>query len=395
MDEKDPIHHDAFRENVKRSIFIQGEINSQMVSQLTPRILDLRHASDAPITVYIDSPGGNIRQKDIILNLLTAPLPDRNLCRFTTVVTGMAASAAADLLALGHYAIAYPDTQIHFHGSRQSSADVTVEAADSLANFLRQFNDTIAIRLAQRTFDRIVFLYLIEKDDSAQKKASSTVGLPEVEGFVHRICQHLSPTGCRLALTALKSFREILELSQHVFADLAAKENESTAEVEVNMFKRILDFELKKNSKDGWCLSRGGLDQVVSDFRAFTDFYIGPHNDKVHSMCETYGPYFLTAEETEEHDKLLNQSGEESNTWLRGKTRDRLRPLWYYTVSLCRLLQQRENLISPIEAYWLGLVDEVYGQDLRTVRELVESQHKSESGEAGTSESTTDQTPTE
>ncbi len=37
-----------------------------------------------------------------------------------TVVTSQAASAAADLLTFGTYALAYPDSSIMFHGGRMS-----------------------------------------------------------------------------------------------------------------------------------------------------------------------------------------------------------------------------------------------------------------------------------
>ena len=48
---------------------------------------------------------------------------------------------------------------------------------------------------------------------------------------------------------------------------------------------------------------------------------------------------------------------------------------FYFVVSLFRLLQQGEFYLTPRDAYWLGIVDEVIGDtDLPCPRLLLESQ---------------------
>ena len=39
---------------------------------------------------------------------------------------------------------------------------------------------------------------------------------------------------------------------------------------------------------------------------------------------------------------------------------------------LCRLLQTKDYQLTPEEAYWLGVVDEVTGSDLQSDREMIE-----------------------
>jgi ATP-dependent protease ClpP protease subunit len=109
-----------YRANPTRSILVGGEINAQLLLQLTPKILELRSASGEPITVYIDSNGGSVRIADMIRGLLNAPDQNGSRCRIITVSTGHAESAAADLLATGDYAIAYPHCSIWYHGTRQA-----------------------------------------------------------------------------------------------------------------------------------------------------------------------------------------------------------------------------------------------------------------------------------
>ena len=112
-----------FRENPRRAVFILGRIDQQQVFGLTPGILRLRAESDEPITVYIDSFGGETFFAEQIRSLLHASNQDSQVCRIITVVTNVAASAAADLLALGDYAIAYKNGFVLYHGTRQASRD--------------------------------------------------------------------------------------------------------------------------------------------------------------------------------------------------------------------------------------------------------------------------------
>jgi hypothetical protein len=48
---------------------------------------------------------------------------------------------------------------------------------------------------------------------------------------------------------------------------------------------------------------------------------------------------------------------------------------------LCRLLQTKDYQLTPEEAYWLGVVDEVTGSDLQSDREMIEMILSTESGE--------------
>jgi ATP-dependent protease ClpP protease subunit len=138
-----PTPNKDYRENPKRAIYVLGRINQEMVHALTPRINELRAASNDPITVYIDSPGGSIPLSETIRCLVKAPSQDGRTCRLITVVTGLAASAAADFLALGDYAIAHPHADIVYHGSRQFAEEVTSEVASILASSMEETNERL------------------------------------------------------------------------------------------------------------------------------------------------------------------------------------------------------------------------------------------------------------
>ena len=138
-----------FRPNPDRSIYISGKIDDAQVNRLAPQIAKLRHVSNDPITVYINSNGGFTAATDIIWGLLKSRDIDGNQPRIITVAVGNAKSAAADLLTYGDYAYACQHTSILFHGSRVGVPEnLTAEDSYSLGDSLGATNETIALRLA-------------------------------------------------------------------------------------------------------------------------------------------------------------------------------------------------------------------------------------------------------
>lgn len=186
-----------FRANVDRSVSIFGDISDELVSRVAKDIIRFRSSGDAPITVLINSNGGLITCADFIHDLLTAPDPNGKRPRIITVAVGNAKSAAANLLALGDYAICYPNAAIHFHGVRFGEvADVTMESASTIAMQLRNRNRITASRLARAGSERLAFHYARMREGfSAIRKESDNPSLSEVECFAHALRAKLSPNG--------------------------------------------------------------------------------------------------------------------------------------------------------------------------------------------------------
>jgi len=145
----------AFRPDPSRAIYVSGEINQALVDRLTPIIHSLRAASSDPITAYVDSVGGVPYNSVLIQHLIKTPDQDGNSCRLITVATGLAASAAADLLTTGDYAIAYTNAVLLYHGTRRSAGSaITYELASSMAETLQQVTSSLRSGLPElRSFD--------------------------------------------------------------------------------------------------------------------------------------------------------------------------------------------------------------------------------------------------
>jgi ATP-dependent protease ClpP protease subunit len=89
------------RPNPARSVEVFGEFNEELACRVASTITRLRAEGREPITVYINSNGGGIREMDIIEGVLRSQDLDRNPCFFVTVALGNALSAGANLLTLG------------------------------------------------------------------------------------------------------------------------------------------------------------------------------------------------------------------------------------------------------------------------------------------------------
>jgi len=364
-----------YRENHSRAIYVNGPIIQELVDRLTPTVNQLRLASCEPITVYIDSLGGQPSHAETIRRLIKAPNPDGGVCRAITVVTGRAASAAADLLTLGDYAIAFPHASILYHGAqRPTDSALTAEVASSLASSLQESNERFAVRLARCAFPRFC-VRMSQFSDQFREYLGQRVGkvmLP-ITGLTTKLRDKLSIANGRLMEKALERQKMIESLTVSVGAELARfKKKPTYQEFESRVLKSIINYKTKFHRNDLWFLSEGGLAEVSNDFKLLLDFHYGSQRKDLDTFLYSLGELFFLQEERQEYDHLeLDKDGR--FTWMKERVEPRLQPLWYFVVSFCRLLQTADFVLHPEEAYWLGLVDEVSGSGLPNVREMVES----------------------
>ena len=144
-----------------RAIFINSIINDDLFDSLTPKILKMRQENNDPITIGIDSTGGSLASLESIMDLLCSPGLDGVRPIINTVTLNKAFSAAANLLAMGDYAIAYPSSKIFFHDVRYHSIpDVTPSKALQTAKDLERKNEEFAFYLSPKISVRLVWTYI-------------------------------------------------------------------------------------------------------------------------------------------------------------------------------------------------------------------------------------------
>lgn len=348
-----------------------GAFSDALIANLANEILRLRASSTEPITLLINSNGGATRSLDILEGLIRTPDADGRYCRVVTVTIGNAGSAAATLLAMGDYAIAYPSAKIHFHGVRLSDAkDVTMERASDLATWLKDTNNSTAIRLARSFMARLVFHYSVLKEEFDEiEKTSGKTDISEVECFARCLQKRLSPAGDRIIEKSLLRWRSIQRLSAHVFTRLKDEDPANNAKFEAAILREIVDFEVGQNAGKDWSLDAVGISQVVEDYTILRDYHTGEHNQLLEPLVETFAPAFMTRTESEDYFR----TDEKKKKVVREKLAVRVQPFWYFTVSLCRYLQEEENPLTTYDAYWLGAINEILGSGLPCFRELAEN----------------------
>lgn len=369
-----------FRENPERAVFVTGEIDERLVHRLLPVICRLRGQSNDPITAYIDSRGGSTVSTEHLRSLFKAPSQDGKTCRLITVATTRAASAAADLLALGDYAIAYPRAIIHCHGTRRSADEITKESAESLAASLNEANEDFALRLARRVFARMAFHYSLLRSEfpeirkQALEKQWTRKMDSDLECFAFMAFRRLSPQLQDLPKKVFFLYESLVKMKAFVFERLGkTPEEQKRAETEACILKYLVDFELSEEKPSDWTFSTGGIDHFASDFRKLADFLFGEHRGALEDHIKSFGVLFLDPEQMREAEQKRTENPTDADAWVRSAVQPVIEPLWYYVVALCRLLQQGENQLNAEDSYWLGLVDEVVGARLPSLRLVVEN----------------------
>jgi ATP-dependent protease ClpP protease subunit len=367
-----------YRPNPQRAIYVQGKIDQSLLDKLTPQIINLQHASRDPITAYIDSPGGNTLHQQTLSRLVSASDQDlSNRCSLITVVTGRAASAAADFLCSASYATAMSGTSVFFHGGRSLIDDpITVAVASFVIESLRSTNERYAMLLAETALKRFGFRIISNKKKSADyRQKIGKLDLEELPSFLGVISPRLSSNAKKVVKRAEERNKRYTELIDRV-SRIARRSKRFTnpkrmAEVESAIIKGIVDFELSRNKRDKWSFARGGLSQLNADFLLVNEYISIYDSAHLKTLCEGFGQGFLTAE----HKAELETMAEPDRTTRRDEIlKPMLRPLWLFFVALCYELQEGENDLTAVDVFLLGLIDEIIGgpADLHPVRLVLE-----------------------
>ena len=364
------------REEPARSVYLGGDITDALIDRVAPQILSLKATNLEPITVYINSRGGLTNCTDTLIGLLKAKNAENKRPWIVTAAVGKAKSAAADLLVFGDYAIAYPESQIHFHGIRLSELkEVTVERASAYASIIAEENSKMAMRLAESSIHRFVLRYAMQKskfDEVRQLRKSPH--LSDLECFAWRIFTKMkSETLNDVIQRAYRKCEAIEKMSAWVGQRSNKMKVKGQADYDVRVLKLVLDYELKRRKAGSWSLDPDGLSEVVRDFTILKDFHGDEHNRPLRKMVKRFGRSFLSTQQLEEYEAISGSPEEEREKWLWKKTASQVKMFWYFVVCVWRNLQEEENPISPIEAYWLGAVDEVVGTKLAALRWTIEN----------------------
>lgn len=134
------------RHLMNRRIFLTGEINSELADAFLSQLLYLQEDSEESVTIYINSPGGEVNAGLMIYDAIQAsPLKINMVC------SGMAASMAAIIFAGGQkgrrFILKHSKVMIHeplIAGGVGGSATSIKNISDSILETRKIVNDILA-----------------------------------------------------------------------------------------------------------------------------------------------------------------------------------------------------------------------------------------------------------
>ncbi|HEY8341375.1 MAG TPA: ATP-dependent Clp protease proteolytic subunit [Egibacteraceae bacterium] len=131
-----------------RVLYLRGPIEDTVADTLVAQLMSLDAESDKDITLYINSPGGLVSGMFAVYDVIQLMRSKVN-----TVCVGVAASAAAFLLATGTGTrAATPNARIMFHqplgGARGPAADIQIQA-QQMVYLRRRLNEILSEKTGQ------------------------------------------------------------------------------------------------------------------------------------------------------------------------------------------------------------------------------------------------------
>ncbi len=140
----------------QRKVLIFGAINDKIARDVTGRLLALAGASDKPIDVYVNSPGGHVESGDTIhdmIRFVDAMAPVR------MIGTGWVASAGALIYVAGRKEMRFclPNTRFLLHqpmgGVRGPAVDIDIEAREIIK--MRERLNRLFARETGQSYEKI------------------------------------------------------------------------------------------------------------------------------------------------------------------------------------------------------------------------------------------------
>lgn len=307
MTKTSPQPNPDFRPNPIRGLFLSEVIDQPTLDRLTPALLRMNAESRGPISLFIDSPGGSVYSATILYRLMQSADQDGNSpCRLITVVTGTAASAAADLLMAGDYAIAYPHARILCHGVRQGGQNeaLTHEKASQLARSLANSNERFAIQLADNCINRFIFrIATLSKEFEGVRDRLNAPEMPYSACFIDVLRGRIANVLIEVLEQAQKRSSDNDALDLAVSKALIGHDIMSMpqSQFEVLLLKTIIEYEAQQHADDvDWSFRERGLEIIGDKLDLLLDKYSNHHRDMTAGLSDRWGGFFLSSQQENE-----------------------------------------------------------------------------------------------
>ena len=248
-----------------------------------------------------------------------------------------------------------------------------------MARDLKASNDASAVSLARGRSQQFFFRCITLRSDFEEYRKKNPKAVTDKDCFVGMISERLSAWGIEVLRKAEERYKRYQSLSEFVFKSRKVQtelgllrsdpKRGNYRKVEAEMLKAIIAFELPRKQSPSWTFGSDGLPRVNDDFFLLNEYIDQHSNALIQGFCEAWKDFILGDVDKAAIESLPEDQRQSARV---AKLSPVLLPLWLFFGSVCHVLQESENPLTPEDAFWLGLVDEVMGANLPTLRRLVE-----------------------
>jgi len=352
-----------FRPNPARTIEVNGLLKRDLAQKILAQTKALGKKSSQPIILHLSSGGGAVKAFYDLEPIFDNEHRGKTHCSIITIARE-ARSAAAYLLVAGDVACAIKGAQLVFHGVRihpgRKTRSLWRENTFALALRLDRENRKIAKRLARKTVWRIAELHSRVKILSQNRGASAQTPEQFMEGLVAGMGAQLSNDKAKGVLyESHERVKLILALAKYFPTHDPPRNRRGLAAYEADVFAATIAYEIGTHPAPEWTIDPVVAVEIMMDYLLARDFIRGRHRALVRELALAYGRNFLSAKSLAEYGKIRRTHPRRAEAYLLKLAGPCAASLWYFALTLCHRLLSGETHLSAIEAYWLGLIDQV------------------------------------
>ncbi|HVU39305.1 MAG TPA: ATP-dependent Clp protease proteolytic subunit [Opitutales bacterium] len=318
----------------KRTVKAYGALSRKRLERIRGEVVRLLAESDRPVAILINSPGGKIDFLSTFGELLTPSKTRGAKPPIITEVHEQARSSAAYLLILGDYACALPSSKLHLHGVKYRSGAklqcLAAEEAALMALRLDRQNRLIAKKMSERIAARLAV---------RQREWARQIAVPPRDAAkrLHSLVQFLAAR--IVAEKNRQLLREVAEHFQSLYPQWTWMKRPGGGRAGPPVIDQTASLKKWVAGQFQEFAAGGGAGDIVSSLGRLIDFA------HVHAFASLEFPSGVPVAESLERQQLQ-----------------------CFAFALSWRLLFGENALSPEDAYWLGLIDEVTGTALAGTR---------------------------
>jgi hypothetical protein len=182
----------------------------------------------------------------------------------------------------------------------------------------------------------------------AHRENANDRTLTDLDCFQEILCQRVSPSAQKVLRQAATIWIRCYGLVTRFQEEVAARGSSEEADIERIMLDASIAFEYENNKTDrDWSLRTGGLGRINDHFFFLEAYFQGTNGVQFAALCERWAPLIVTK------DAQGVLSAEEKAETFRAY----FLPFGSFFVAFCHALQQSENELTAMDAFWLGLID--------------------------------------